>query len=81
MDNNLLKIQQMLMNQMERLDNLDNKTGVNKQEEIARGNTLSQNAVTFLKSVNVGIRVIEMSNKFEMSKQKLHKELGIENEK
>ena len=81
MNNNLIKIQEMLMNQMERLDTLDDKEGVNKQEEIARGNSLSQNAVTFLKSVNVGIRVIEMSHKFEISKNRLDKELGIENEK
>ena len=81
MNNNLIKIQEMLMNQMERLDTLDSRVGVNRQEEIARGNFLSQNAVTFLKSVNIGIRVIEMSHKFEMSKNTLHKELGIENEK
>ena len=76
MENNLIKIQEMLIKEMERLDNdtIDSM-------EIARGNTLSQNATTYIKTINVGLRVIEMSNKFDMSKEKLHKELGIEHEK
>lgn len=78
MNNNLIKMQEMLMRQMERLDNMDNQIGVDKAEEISRANALSSSAVTFLKSVNVGMRVIEMSNKYEVQKNKLTKELGIE---
>lgn len=78
-NNNLIKMQEMLMRQMERLD--DNKLMErNGRDEVARGNALSQSASTFIKSVNVGMRVIEMSNKYEMEKNKLTKELGIEEE-
>lgn len=80
MNNNLIKIQEMLMRQMERLDN-DSLMSVNNKEEVARGNALSQNAVTFLKSVNVGIRVIEVSDKMNINKNELTNQLGIENEK
>jgi len=80
MNNNLIKMQQMLMRQMERLDNLDN-THVDKSEEIARANALSGSAVTFLKSVNVGLRIIEVATKYETQKDKLTLELGVVNEK
>ena len=80
MNNNLITMQEMLLRQMERLDNLDNKIGVNKIEEISRANALSQNATTFLKSVNAGLRIIEVSKKYETDKAKLSKELGVEYE-
>ena len=80
MNNNLIKMQEMLMRQMERLDKMDYDIGADKVVEISKANALSQSATTFLKSVNVGMRVIEMSNKYEIQKKKLTKELGIEDE-
>lgn len=77
MNNNLIKMQEMLMRQMERLDDDEIMSHSNK-EEVARGNALSQNATTFIKSINVGMRVIEMSEKYEIQKDKLTKDLGIE---
>ena len=73
MDNKLLEIQEMLMRQMKRLDN--EKADI--ATETARGNTLSQNATVFIKSINVGFRVIETSEKLGMSKENIEKELGI----
>ena len=80
MNNNLIKIQEMLMRQMERLDDND-LMNIKNKEEVARGNALSQSAVTFLKSVNVGLRVIEMSDKIGANKKELSKQLGVESEK
>lgn len=80
MNNNLIKIQEMLMRQMERLDN-NNLMSTSNKEEVARGNALSQSAVTFLKSVNVGIRVIEMAEKTSTHQKDLTKALGITDEK
>lgn len=78
--NNLIKMQEMLMRQMERLD--DNELmKSDPQTEISRGNALSQSACTFLKSINVGIRIIEVANKYETQKDKLTKELGVVDEK
>lgn len=76
-NNILIKMQEMLMRQMERLDDLDNTKGVNKVEEISRANALSESAVTFLKSVNVGLRIIEVSKKYETKKETLALELGV----
>ena len=81
MNNNLIKMQEMLMRQMERLDNLDQEIGVDKNEEISRANALSGSAVTFLKSVNVGLRIIEVAKKYETQKEQLTLELGVANEK
>lgn len=81
MNNNLIEMQEMLFNQMKRLDVLDYKIGGDKTEEISRANALSNTAVTFLKSVNVGLRVIETSKKYDVTKDKLGKDLGIYNEK
>ena len=76
MKNNLIKIQEMLMRQMERLDDND-LMETNCRDEVARGNAISQSANTFLKSVNVGIRVIEMSKNLEIKQETLKNELGI----
>ena len=80
-NNNLIKMQEMLMRQMERLDDLDQTIGVDKAEEIARANALSGSAVTFLKSVNVGLRIIEVAKKYETQKDNLTLELGVVDEK
>ena len=80
MTNNLIKIQEMLMRQMARLD--DNKLmETNGRDEVARGNALSQSAVTFLKSINVGIRVIEMAERMGTQRKELTYELGIDDAK
>lgn len=79
MNNNLIKIQKMLLSQMERLDD-DELMKSNAQVEISRGNALSQSAVTFLKSVNIGLRIIEASKKYKTRKEKLSKELGVTDE-
>ena len=78
-NNNLIKIQEMLMRQMKRLDN-DDLMEDHCKDEVARGNAISQSANTFLKSVNVGIRVIEMSKNLKLKQETLKNELGI-NEK
>ena len=78
MNNKLLEIQDMLMKEMKRLDN-DNLPDI--AEEVARGNALSQNATAFIKTINVGFRIIETSDKLGINKDGLVKQLGISNEK
>lgn len=79
MNNNLLKMQEMLMRQMERLDEGKNNEDMNR--EVARSNALSQSANTFIKSVNVGLRIKEIADKQQITVKSINKELGIENEK
>ena len=72
----LLTIQEMLMREMKRLD--DDKTMKNNgKEEIARSNALSQSACTYLKSVNVNLRIMEQCSKNEVTMSSVNKQLGL----
>lgn len=79
MNNNLIKMQEILMRQIERLDD-NNIMKENAQLEISRGNSVALASTTFLKTVNVGLRIIESAEKYNMTKENLSKELGIINE-
>lgn len=64
------------MKQMERLN--DDACMENKgKEEIARANALSQNATVFIKTINIGLRIIDMQQKFNISEDKLKQKIGI----
>lgn len=55
MENDIKKIQETLMNNLERLDNAQDNVG----EEVARSNAVSLIANTYIKSCNLIIRVEE----------------------
>ena len=80
MANKLFDIQEMLLRQMERLDN-DSLMSEDAAFEIARSNSLSNTATTYLKSINLQLRVIETANKNEQTKKSLEKEVGLIDEK
>lgn len=76
-NNELQKIQKILLNQMERLD--DNK--VMKQagsKEIQRSGALSQSASSFIKSVQTQMRVLDLSGKYNVDMEDMNKFLNIE---
>lgn len=75
MNNKLIKIQEMLMKEMERLSDKD----VNG-EEISRSNALSNSAMTYIKTINLGLRIKETAIKNQMTEKTLKDELGL-NEK
>lgn len=80
MNNKLYDIQEMLLRQMKKLD----KDTLNNEElgnEISRSNALTNNATTYLKSVNLQLRVIETAKKNEQTKVSLEKEVGLIDEK
>ena len=62
MNNEIKKIQETLINNLERLDNAKD----NISEEVARSNAISQIANTYIKSCNLIIRVEE--SKFNIKK-------------
>lgn len=78
-NNKIITVQEMLMRQMERLDN-DETMKHNGSEEIARSNSLSNTATTYIKAINTTLRVIETANKNEQTTNSLMKTLGIEGE-
>lgn len=78
-NNNIIQIQEYLMRELKRLDD-DKYMGHNGKAEVARSNALAQSANTFIKSVNLGLRVIEVAKANEQTKDSLSKELGVVNE-
>ena len=72
--NNLIKMQEMLMRQMGRLDNaISNEISI----EVKRSGALSQNAQAYLKSINTSIRVKEMVKKNPIAEATILEEIGV----
>ncbi len=80
MNNKILKIQEIIMRELERLDDNTYMQFASKTE-IARGNAISQNACSFIKSINVGLRIMETAKDNKMQVEVLNKALGIVDEK
>ena len=77
MNNRLIKIQDMLYNQMKRLDNDETMKDSNK--EIQRSGALSQSAGAYIKSVQTQLKIKEMCKKNPAAEQTTLIELGIIN--
>lgn len=73
MNNKLLIIQEMLMNEMERLSEKEVDSN-----EISRSNALTNNALTFIKSINLGLRIKETAEKYNITTTILKKEIGLD---
>lgn len=77
MNNDLIKIQKMLYEQMEKLT-----TGCTRDEiqlEIGRSGALTQNACAYIKSVNTSLKVKEMSKNNPTAEKTMLEELGVLN--
>lgn len=61
MEQDLKEIQQMLMKQMKRLDD-ETLSATKLNNEIARSNTLSTSASSYVKTCNVEFRLNEIKN-------------------
>ena len=72
----LKRIQKILLNQMERLDDNDIMKESGKRE-IMRSGALSQSAGTFVKSVQTQMKVLELSGKYNTDMDDMNNFLGI----
>lgn len=61
-ENNLTEIQEMVMDEMKRLS--DNEYMKDNKDEIARANSLSQNATVYIKTINIQLRIQEMQKEY-----------------
>jgi hypothetical protein len=74
--NKIIDIQEIVYRQLKRLD--DDKIMEEKgAEEIARSNVISNNAQTFIKSVNTNLKIMEMAERQGHQTKKLTEELGL----
>ena len=75
-NNKMIDIQEIVFKQLKRLDDEE----IMKErcaEEIARSNVISNNAQTFIKSINMQLRVLEFAYKNNLSVKDLSKKIGI----
>jgi hypothetical protein len=78
--NDLKKYQKILLNQAERLDNNEIMKEQGKRE-IARSGALSQNATAFVKSIQTQLKIVEVSNKYNVEPDTMNDYLGIKSDK
>lgn len=78
-ENRLKRIQEILLNQMERLDDEEIMKERSKKE-IMRSGALSQSSSQYIKSVVTQLKVLETSNKYNVEVDDMNKYLGIHNE-
>lgn len=79
-DNELKRVQKILLNQMDRLDNEEIMKERSKRE-IQRSGAISQSAVAFVKSLQTQMKVLELSGKYNVEVDTMNDYLGIKNEK
>lgn len=78
--NDLKKYQKILLNQAERLDN-NELMKENGKREINRSGALSQNAVSFIKSIQTQLKILEASSKYNVEPDTMNEYLGIKDKK
>lgn len=76
MDNKLIEIQEIVFNQLKRLDDNDTMRVIGA-EEIARSNVISNNAQTFIKSVNMQLKIMEYADRNKRQVKAITKDLGL----
>lgn len=76
MENKLIELQEILFKNINNLD----KEPENVATEIARNNTLSNSVTTFIKVVNLNLRIKEVAYKNEQTVESLKNELGLNHE-
>ena len=76
MDNKLIEIQEIVFNQLKRLDDNDTMRVIGA-EEIARSNVISNNAQTFIKSVNMQLKIMEYADRNKKQVKAITKDLGL----
>lgn len=72
---NLVKLQEMLMDEMNRITKIDLNDGMYKRE-IERSKALSGNALNYIKSMQTSLKIKEYSDKTQYSLNQINKELG-----
>lgn len=74
--NELKRVQKILLNQMERLDD-EEIMHERSKKEIGRSGALSQQASAFIKSIQTQMKILELSGKYNVETQDMNEFLGI----
>lgn len=77
MNNKIIRVQEIIFDQLNRLSDEElMKSGMGKRE-IERSNVISNNAQTFIKVVNLGLKIQEVAKRNGTQHQKLLEELDL----
>lgn len=79
MNKDLNVLSKIIMNQLERLDDLD-VNNQNAQLELSRAVAISQNATSYIKTLNTGLKIFEMGKKYNIKEKSLCQVIGISHE-
>lgn len=80
LDNKIISVQEFVFDELKRLSDDDIMNGDGARDEIARSNVISNNAQTFIKVVNLSLRIKELAKRSETQEKKLLQELDIVDE-
>lgn len=78
-NNIILKMQDILVRELDRLDN-DNFMEENSKEELKRSTAISQSANTIIKTVDLNMKIIKLANQTKNNLDDMNDLLGITNE-
>lgn len=78
-NNIILKMQDILVRELDRLDN-DNFMEENSKEEINRSTAISQSANTIIKTIGLNMKIIKLANQTKNNLDDMNDLLGITNE-
>lgn len=74
--NKIIDIQEIVYNQLKRLDN-NEEMGVKAKEEIERANVISNNAQTFIKALNIQLNIMQFAHKTNKKNSYMYNQLGL----
>ena len=78
-NNIILKMQDILVRELDRLDN-DNVMEENSKEEIKRSTAISQSANTIIKTVDLNMKILKFANQTQNALDDVNNVLGITDE-
>lgn len=78
-NNIILKMQDILVRELDRLDN-DNFMEENSKEELKRSTAISQSANTIIKTVDLNMKILKFANQTQNALDDVNDILGITNE-
>lgn len=74
--NKIIDIQEIVYNQLKRLDN-NEEMGIKAKEEIERANVISNNAQTFIKALNIQLNIMQFAHKTNQKSSYMYNQLGL----
>ncbi len=77
--NKIIDIQEIVYNQLKRLDNNEDME-VKAKEEIERANVISNNAQTFIKALNIQLNIMQYADKVDKKVSYMYNKLGLSDE-